>query len=489
MPDYTSWQEKYVAVTTLQLDPKNPRIPGGEKMEQRELIAELVEHENIDELAKDISANGYSPLENLIAMEDDGKVLVLEGNRRLAALKLLIAPELAPDQALKRFRSMANAAAHSVHKVRVVFAPSRPDAAPLIMQKHTRRTVARWSTLQQARYYRSLVAGGMSPRDVAKKYGGTAAEVLDALRTNALYEIACALDLPSDLRAKVHDSRNFPATSLTRIFNVPEARQALGIEYMDDGDVRGTIHQDEFLKAFARIVSDIAKGEHGSRTLNTVEQIVEYVGSLGRDAPDRKRKGSFTPADIVADGPEEGSKSSGAKSGPARTARPPRVSPSIIPIGVKCTVADERVRDIFAELKRTNLEGPKRAPNTSAVMTRILLELAVGHYLVRTGKMKAIVEARRAREAKRQRTLPREWHPTLREMLQAMVDDPGGPLQSNALKAARRVLARDAAGLSLEDLNAFVHSVYSVPTPRELRGFWKAFEEVFLLVLREPDKT
>ncbi len=61
MADYRTWPEKTVAVTTFQLDPKNPRIPAGGELQQRDLIAELVEHDDVYDLARDISHDGYSP--------------------------------------------------------------------------------------------------------------------------------------------------------------------------------------------------------------------------------------------------------------------------------------------------------------------------------------------------------------------------------------------------------------------------------------------
>lgn len=164
MADYAKWTEKVVSVTSLLLDPQNPRIPpSGGTLDQRSLIAELVEHDDVLGLAKDIAENGYAPIESLIALvdEDDSKTYVLEGNRRLAALKLLLSPESAPESALRRVRSLAKLAdLDSIRKVRVLHAPSRQAAAPLIMQKHTRQQIERWSPLMQARFYRTLATAG-----------------------------------------------------------------------------------------------------------------------------------------------------------------------------------------------------------------------------------------------------------------------------------------------------------------------------------------
>jgi len=70
MIDFAAWKEKPGAVTTLQLDPLNNRIPtSGALLEQRDLIAELVEHENVYDLARDIAEHGYSPVEALIGVQ------------------------------------------------------------------------------------------------------------------------------------------------------------------------------------------------------------------------------------------------------------------------------------------------------------------------------------------------------------------------------------------------------------------------------------
>jgi hypothetical protein len=98
LKDFSSWPQRAISVTTLQLDPQNPRIPPTDReLTQPELIAELVEHDDVYGLAKEIVEQGYWPLESLIAVKEGSKSIVVEGNRRLAALKVLINPTLAPE--------------------------------------------------------------------------------------------------------------------------------------------------------------------------------------------------------------------------------------------------------------------------------------------------------------------------------------------------------------------------------------------------------
>jgi hypothetical protein len=56
MLDYATWPIKRNAVTSLLLDQQNPRLPqAGGGLTQRQIIDELVTHDSVYELAKDIS--------------------------------------------------------------------------------------------------------------------------------------------------------------------------------------------------------------------------------------------------------------------------------------------------------------------------------------------------------------------------------------------------------------------------------------------------
>ncbi len=82
-------------VTALLFDEKNPRLSAdGDGPSSQSAIFQLLWREfAVDELASSIAANGYFPYEPLIAVEADGNLVIVEGNRRLAALKALLGLE------------------------------------------------------------------------------------------------------------------------------------------------------------------------------------------------------------------------------------------------------------------------------------------------------------------------------------------------------------------------------------------------------------
>ena len=94
-----AFKTEMISPDELILDAKNPRLYNGksfnEHAEPQELVKELSDSADLEELIKSITENGYMSIEPLIVMERGDKYVVLEGNRRLAAIKLLTEPGLA----------------------------------------------------------------------------------------------------------------------------------------------------------------------------------------------------------------------------------------------------------------------------------------------------------------------------------------------------------------------------------------------------------
>lgn len=80
----------------LLLDPENPRIVEfglGEKPTQFDIMKTLWERMAVNEVATSIAWNGYFLHEPLFIEQDGkGQLIVIEGNRRLTAVKLLLMP-------------------------------------------------------------------------------------------------------------------------------------------------------------------------------------------------------------------------------------------------------------------------------------------------------------------------------------------------------------------------------------------------------------
>src|SRR5438067_11467451 len=100
-------QRRRLPVGTINLDAYNPRLAANEEgRSQPELLRIMAERFKLEELADSIIASGYRPFDPLIGATEEGRVVVLEGNRRIAAIKLLLNPEGAPISLRSRWREL-----------------------------------------------------------------------------------------------------------------------------------------------------------------------------------------------------------------------------------------------------------------------------------------------------------------------------------------------------------------------------------------------
>ena len=166
-----------VSVKRLSLDRRNPRlIPGTEGRSEVSIIAQLYRAEDVSELLQSIAANGYLDIEPLIVLGEGQELTVLEGNRRLAAIRLLEEPELAElifqQERLRitiptfpeRFRS-------TIQKVSVYRVESREGARSFIGYKHI-NGAAKWQSYAKARFAAEWYRDGTATlTDIAAQIG------------------------------------------------------------------------------------------------------------------------------------------------------------------------------------------------------------------------------------------------------------------------------------------------------------------------------
>lgn len=484
--EYSTWAEKRLSVNSIQLDPRNPRIPpASEALDQHSLIAELVAHDKVYELSQNIAQNGYYPVESLIVVREDGQIIVIEGNRRLAALKLLIAPEAAPEAQIPKFRALSNRIDRkTINKVKVVIAPNRQVTAPIVMSRHTNIQIERWDTIMQASFYSGLLRNGITVDDLSREYNVARLDIIQSLRLYKMYQIACSLDLPDEVAQIVHNPREFKATNLQRFYERPVSQKFLGITLSNEvADISGIISENEFKKGYRKIVTDIATGGVDSRALNKTEQVKKYISSFTpEETPDLSKKGSFTSDTLLKGG--KGEKVSATIRGKA-IRRPKRKPTGLISKDISCEVNNQRINDTFNELRTIPVA---KYPNATAVLFRSLFEMALSHYLHVCGDLYIIIDEEKQRFEKDNKILRRDWHPSLKRMLIHLTSPKCNIIQNpNMKRAIEKFARRKDEFLSHDDLNYFVHNQYYAPNEVVLRGFWSQLEPLFQIILVEPD--
>lgn len=153
-------QIEYVPLDRLKLDPKNPRLTEAEQeppKSQAELLNLIDREYDPLTIAESIAEHGYFASEPMIVLDEGNDSLtVLEGNRRLTALKGLAEPEISKEfkdpPRWDRLRAEADLPA----EVPVISAVSRLGVAPLIGYRHI-SGIEPWKPLQKARFIARLV--------------------------------------------------------------------------------------------------------------------------------------------------------------------------------------------------------------------------------------------------------------------------------------------------------------------------------------------
>src|SRR5712692_3017371 len=142
----------------------DPRLPPSEKGKKQERLMEvMLERFSINEIAESICSAGFLPLDPFIGYREGASVYVLEGNRRVATLQLLLNPKkLAPPRfanTWEGFRArLDEKALAKIRSIPVQVYPDRRDARILayIGYRHV-NGVLPWDAQEKAAYIAHLV--------------------------------------------------------------------------------------------------------------------------------------------------------------------------------------------------------------------------------------------------------------------------------------------------------------------------------------------
>ena len=175
----TTWVE----VGNLAFDLKNPRLSEydlGPNPTEAEIIQLLWDIMDVRELVLSIHASGFFVHEPLIVVHEDDKDVVIEGNRRLAAVKLLSEPELASSLKI----SLPTVTLEEREKLRrlPVLVDTRENAWQYLGFKHINGP-AKWSSYGKSQYIADVHAMYNIPlEDIARQIGDTHRTVLRLFR-------------------------------------------------------------------------------------------------------------------------------------------------------------------------------------------------------------------------------------------------------------------------------------------------------------------
>lgn len=376
-----------VPLVDILLDTGNPRIRDGR--DQSDCISKILrKEEQLLALMQDIAEKGLTTAPILVKTTGDGRYVVMDGNRRITALKLLHEPNLCPDERVKtKVKLIRQKNIERIAATVDVLASDNDDAISIeVLSRHT-GAQGGVGQLDWSAYLRTVYQLNHGHPPEYKRPGQYAmwAE-----------------------RQGIYVDDEFPITSLQRFFSA-ENLELLGFSIVNDELVVQI--SPELAKRLAQsVMNDFAVGAVKVDDIRKPEQAKAYIlqirsragldveplvpkydedhGSVG--SPVNSPSPSPSPAPIAPNG----GAGLTAEQGPVDNAAPPPVPPRPAPTprqppserkrvfgqsspNIAIPESETKARQIVAELRMLDV---RETPLAVAMLLRHLIEISEEYY-------------------------------------------------------------------------------------------------------------
>jgi hypothetical protein len=147
---------KKLPTDDLHLDARNPRLVGESvDGDSNKLLEILWRNEALDELALSIAQNGFFEEEPLLVVRENGRWVVVEGNRRLATVKLLRSDDLRRKLRATDIPTLTPAKKEALAELPVSIYPDRKSLWAYVGFRHVNGPLT-WDSWPKAQYIASV---------------------------------------------------------------------------------------------------------------------------------------------------------------------------------------------------------------------------------------------------------------------------------------------------------------------------------------------
>jgi hypothetical protein len=329
------------------------------------------------DLARKIAKTGLLPGERVITVQEKGQWVVLEGNRRICACKLLLSRQLVRAEYRKTFPTLTTASEIAlIEKVDADVAPDRKAAEPILTLRHTESGIRRWKPVARMRRVRRLLDEGFTVEQVAAETNSSVGGIRKTIREFRLLQLAVNLKgLTANEQMKLDDPA-LKTNPYTRFFDLSDVKEYLGIRFNSSGDI--TIAPPR--KDFDAKLKSIVKAFLNDPNFDTRTDPDQVLGNGFKDF--KAKPATPTPA----------SKPPAAQPPPSAPATPP-ATPS--PLGAApirpdrffeslvCRVPSNSIAAVVSEIKKIS---PETYPISGTYLLRTLIELCLRRIIDASGK-------------------------------------------------------------------------------------------------------
>lgn len=405
MATKATWKTDELDPRKILLDVRNPRIEVSKGASQDEIRLKLLEFEDVLELARNIEKNnGLFYGERIITVVEGGKQVVLEGNRRIAACQMLLAPDLVPSAYKMRFPKASATTKAGLRKLSADVAPDRETAEPILTKRHTERGVKPWSPVAKMRRAVRLL-DQLSVDQVAQLLGTSPTQVKKLVRPYRLLKYAIELKGWNEHERKALEDEKLKTNPYTRFFTLGKTKEILQIHFNGDENIVSALPPKVFKEQMTRIARDflIPDPTSGRPRCDTRTDPAEYFSAFinspeGKAAAAAAAAGDAGPATGGASGGKSGGKppsggAGGSPSGdkaPPVNAKPKTPKASVFFENLQCHVQDDNLIKLTDEIRRID---HKRMTIAASLLTRSIFECALVYKIKSMKKWGELIKA------------------------------------------------------------------------------------------------
>lgn len=398
---YETWETFSLSPSSIDLDPKNPRLPGlPDDATQSQVLEEIFNMGKVREMIKSIAKSGFYPDQRIVVIRKGARgYIAIEGNRRLAACKALLDPEKAPDKHLRYVKKWALAAQPykaSFEKIPVVVAPSRQAAMQLLASRHLNEApVISWSRYAQGRFAINAFAEGQEMADVMEDTGLAELDLKDCIQEARMFDLFLGLSWGKEEREIIESNMDkFPIEALRRLLQSKVTSDELGaVSIGDDGWVSFCWAKETIEPVLKRFVYDSIpqlsgqdKARLTSRTLNDADGVRHYLSELPQELKPARTESSVSAKELVPEIPalpklpQNPQPKAQAKRQPPKPKKRPRES--ALPDDISSNIGNDKATALLEELQTIR---PEDFPYATGLLLRSLLEISLIYRMKRVG--------------------------------------------------------------------------------------------------------
>lgn len=352
------WKTMVIKVIDVELDPKNVRLDIDD-LSQNAIILDLFASENVVQLVEKIAEDGWHTHNLPIITKESGRWIVLEGNRRFAALKAILNPELVPQQEKKLkvlVKEMGDIS--SLAEIEVKVAPNREDASKVIASIHTEHTQRKWSPLRQAYFYYAQIAeGGKTVEQLQEQYKNV--DIPAFIKRWEIHHTLKSINYGDEEIQRKVASKRFSISIMERLYNDRKFMELAKMSFDNYGHLTITASDEECEKLFKKIIKDIYSDRLNTRVINKRNsEYMDEIKDLGIKGGSPAKKASSLKEQVLP------------KKIKSRSA-------GVVPKDITCTIGYPAIERMLKELQGLNYN---RYPNAVHDLLRSFLECSLKAY-------------------------------------------------------------------------------------------------------------